>query len=218
MTLSPGAPVRDDEGVTSSGNSDPPEVELVFEADFGPVPDDAEIVAVPITGPDGEQLPEWSGHLVGHDRLADVVEGVSATLEQMRDHRREARARNTGAARETSLLPERVAQVVQGTQVDLGSVLALLASGLATPALELDESPPDTERGMAVYEGRLRMPGPLPRRRVVLRVYPTASANLTVLELLPRHPWVRQTRTYLRAGVPAITDLTDRIEAAVQGG
>ena len=109
---------------------------------------------------------------------------------------------------------KRIAQVVQATPVDATLVVELIRSNAARATLlALDADDPAVGRGDVVFPGRLRMRGRT-RRRVELRVYPTASGNLTVLELLPRRSWMPQTRRYLRAGVPAITELSDAIEEA----
>ena len=189
-----------------------PEVEVLFEGDAD------QIVDVPILGDAWKQEsdePEPS-HVVGNDRLGHVVSVVSDTVEAMREQRREEQMAAGGTS--TTMFPERQAQVIQATQVPLADVLALLAQGLTTPGLELDDTVPRTDDGIAVFPGRLRMKIlPLPRS-VELRVYPTASSNLTVLELQPERKWMPQTRRYLSAGVPRITELTDRIERAAASG
>ena len=189
-----------------------PEVEVLFEGDAD------QVVDVPILGDawrDDDAVGDPS-HVVGSDRLGHVVSIVSDTVETIREQRREEQmaAGTTG----TTMFPERQAQVIQATKVPLGDVLALLAQGLTTPGLDLDDTIPTADDGIAVFPGRLRMKIlPLPRV-VELRVYPTASSNLTVLELQPRRKWWPQMRRYLSAGVPRITELTDRIERAAAAG
>ncbi len=51
-------------------------------------------------------------------------------------------------------------------------------------------------------------------RRATLRAYPSRSANLTVLELVPTRPRLIHTRAFIRAGVPAIATLCSRINRA----
>lgn len=186
-----------------------PEVEILFEGDAD------RIVDVPILGDGWGDDAETVGsgpHVVGRDRLGDVVASVNETVAEMREQQLEAQ--QSGATTRTTIFPERTAQVVQATKVPLGDVLALLAQGLQGPGLSLTPEVADIEHGIAVVRGRLRMRVvPLPRT-VELRVYPTASANLTVLELLPLRRWMPQTRRYLAAGVPAITALTNRLETA----
>lgn len=121
----------------------------------------------------------------------------------------------------TALLPKRKAQVVQGTQLPLDQVLNLLTSPDFFPrrsAFRLrPESLHDTD-GEQVLTGTMRMAlGPL-RRQIQLRLYPTPSGNLTVLELLPKRRWMPQTRRFLRAGVPTITKLTDKLEQRAESG
>ncbi len=150
---------------------------------------------------------------MGSDRLAQVVTIVSDTVDQIREQRREEQmAAGTGGS--ATLFPERQAHVIQATQVPFPDVLALLAQGLATPRLRLDGTTPVADDGIAVFTGRLRMRIVPVRRRIELRVYPTQSSNLTVLELQPLRTWMPQTRRYLGTGVPTITDLTDRLERA----
>ena len=189
-----------------------PEVEVLFEGDAD------QVVDVPILG-DAWQPEDAVGdpsHVVGSDRLGHVVSIVSDTVETIREQRREEQMAAGGTS--TTMFPERQAQVIQATQVPLADVLALLAQGLTTPGLDLDDTVPTANDGIAVFPGKLRMKVlPLPRE-VELRVYPTASSNLTVLELQPRRKWMPQTRRYLSAGVPRITELTDRIERAAASG
>ena len=190
------------------------EVELVFEGDADAVVD------VPIVGrawlDDHPDHGEATSQVVGADRLAQVVTVVADTVEQVREQRRTERmAAGSGG---TTLFPERQARVIQATQVRFADVLAVLAQGVATPGLRLDSTVPTAQHGIAVFTGRLRMRSGPVARRVELRVYPTQSSNLTVLELQPQRTWMPQTRRYLRAGVPAITDLTDRIERAAAAG
>ena len=189
-----------------------PEVEVLFEGDAD------QVVDVPILG-DAWQPEDAVGdpsHVVGSDRLGQVVSIVSDTVETIREQRREEQMAAGGTS--TTMFPERQAQVIQATQVPLADVLALLAQGLTTPGLDLDDTVPTANDGIAVFPGKLRMKIlPLPRE-VELRVYPTASSNLTVLELQPRRKWMPQTRRYLSAGVPRITELTDRIERAAASG
>ena len=59
--------------------------------------------------------------------------------------------------------------------------------------------------------------GRLPRRSrsATLRAYPSRSANLTVLELVPRRRRLIHTGAFIRAGVPAIATLSCRINRVV---
>ena len=51
-------------------------------------------------------------------------------------------------------------------------------------------------------------------RPATLRAYPSPSANLTVLELVPRRSTLLHTRSFIRTGVPAIAALGSRINRA----
>ncbi len=187
------------------------EVQIVFEGDA-----DAYRGEAGVDDPDALVRPT---HVVGNDHLASLVTAVGDSVAELREQRRaDAMAGLSGGVLST-VLPERVAQIIQATQVPLDLVLALMADGIAGPdhgrALRLDSTiEPVVESGVATYRGRLTMTRPPTRRPVDLRIYPTASANLTVLELLPRRRWMPQTERYLSAGVPAVSELTDAIEAA----
>ncbi len=167
------------------------------------------------TGDGDEPTPT---RVVGNDRLAALVFAVSDNVAELRSQQRaESHAGASGGAI-ASVFPEKTAQVVQATQTPLDLVLALLADGVASDAsrrLTLDQATdPVIAEGVATFPGRLRLKQSPLRRSVDLRIYPTASHNLTVLELLPRRRWVPQTDRYMAVGVPAITELTDAIEAA----
>lgn len=184
-----------------------PQIKIVFEGE-------AESARPDFFTPD-DHTPDPTTHVVGNDRLATLVGAVSDTVDELRAQRLADAMAGSGRSLH-SLFPERVAQVIQATKVPLDLVLALLSDGIAgTTSLRLDDASPTVKDGIASFSGKLRIPGPIRSRPVDLRVYPTASANLTVLELLPRRRWIPQTERYLRAGVPAISGLTDVIEAAV---
>jgi hypothetical protein len=194
------------------------EVQIVFEGD-------ADVRAPDLGRPDSGDGDVHSGpgttHVVGNDRLATLVTTVGHSVTELREQRlNDAMAGLSGGVLST-VLPERVAQIIQATQTPLDLVLALLADGIADAshglALRLERTTePIIEAGVATYRGRLRMNRPPTRRPVELRIYPTASGNLTVVELLPRRRWMPQTKRYLTAGVPAVSELTDTLEAAAQ--
>ncbi len=83
------------------------------------------------------------------------------------------------------------------------------------PGLKVDiESLEVGEHGSSwdatVTWGRLRRR----TRPATLRAYPSRSANLTVLELVPMRSRLIHTRAFIRAGVPAIATLCSRINRA----
>jgi hypothetical protein len=183
-----------------------------FEARTDDALDDDIVHGQAIIGPGADAYAGDPGTVVGHDRLADVVTTFGATLDAIRASQGRAPRHNMPTGSGTN--QKRIAQVVQATPVEATRVIELIRSNAAqVPLLALAADDPAVGRGDVVFPGRLRMPGGT-RRRVELRIYPTASGNLTVLELLPRRSWMPQTRRYLRAGVPAITALSDAIEEA----
>lgn len=110
--------------------------------------------------------------------------------------------------------PDRHAQVVQATKVEPGRVGQHVSDrvGLVHNQLRID-STARTARGQFEADGQLYL-GLARWREVTLRIYPTPSANLTVIEMLPRRAWMPQTARYLAAGVPAVAELIRQIEAA----
>jgi len=54
------------------------------------------------------------------------------------------------------------------------------------------------------------------QRKATLRAYPSPSANLTVLELIPTSPRQLYTRAFVKAGVPAIATLGHRLTRATR--
>lgn len=110
--------------------------------------------------------------------------------------------------------PDRNAQVVQATRVTPHEAAGFLrsASSQLDDRLRVDSV---TERSQGQFEIQARLHVRRTGwRKVMLRIYPTPSGNLSVIEMLPRRAWMPQTERYLAAGVPAITSLTDLIEAA----
>ena len=156
-------------------------------------------------------------HTAGRDPIGDAIGSVAESVEQHRAQRAQAAAQYRGSSALANLISQRVAQVVQATKVEFPEVLELIQTEVrtATQLRILDHTPGSADKP-DIFDGYLRLRRPPTRRRIELRVYPSASGNLTVLELLPRRGWMPQTKRYLQAGVPAITDLTDRIEAAAQ--
>lgn len=110
--------------------------------------------------------------------------------------------------------PDRSAQVVQATNVTPQEAAAFLGS--ISEFKDQLRVVSVTERGPNEFEVRaqLRM-RPTGWRAVKLRIYPTPSGNLSVIEMLPQRSWMPQTERYLAAGVPAITALTDQMEASL---
>jgi len=189
---------------------DEPEVELLFEGDLN---------ARPVTPLDtealednGEAAPNF--HSVGADPLAKAVSSVADSLAAARTARSEAAA--IGMANQSSrfsdLLPERTAQVVQATRAPARHVIQVLRARVDgepfNDTLWLTGSTDTGRNDVGIFEGSLAMRWPSTRRRIELRVYPTSSGNLTVLELLPKRIWMPQTRRYLAAGIPAISAMT----------
>jgi hypothetical protein len=196
--------------VNMAQSKDPPrpEIQIVFEGD-------AEKARPDFFAQDGDK-PQPTSHVVGNDRLAALVGAVSDTVDELREQRLAVAMAGSGRSLH-GFFPERVAQVIQATKAPLDLVLALLSDGIAAEtALKLDDTRPTVKEGVASFSGKLRVPGPFGSRPVDLRVYPTASANLTVLELMPQRRWIPQTARYLRTGVPTVTRLTDLIEAGME--
>ena len=152
--------------------------------------------------------------IVQHETFGDdIVTQAVASVEDWIDRARETFAPPPveGTRSTNPLLPKRFAQVIQATHTPMADVLAALddRTGVWRDRLRIDgrlPSPKSTGRRETMYGARLRMPI-LGRRRVTLRVYPTPSTNLTVIEMLPKRRWMPQTRRYLHAGVPAVTTL-----------
>lgn len=174
--------------------------------------------AAPVAGAANEETaaPAPTFHDVGVDRLGAALGTVADSVAQARDRKAEAAvlAMAGPGNRFADLLPDRTAQVVQATPLPTGDVITMLeAGGSVSPTLTgLTKRAGSASERVAVFDGLLQLSRPSTRRRVELRIYPTASGNLTVLELLPRRVWMPQTRRYLAAGVPAITELTDHLE------
>ena len=161
-------------------------------------------------------------HDVGGDRLGAALGTVADSVAQARDRKAEAAvlAMAGPGSRFADLLPDRTAQVVQATPLGTSDVITMLeAGGSVSPTLTgLTKRAGSASERVAVFDGVLHLSRPSTRRRVELRIYPTASGNLTVLELLPRRVWMPQTKRYLAAGVPAITELTDDLERVARQG
>lgn len=97
----------------------------------------------------------------------------------------------------------------------LASTDAVLYQGIG--AISVDTSTVSAEAhasgiGRVSCSVRVRT-GSVMRRRASLRIRPSPSNNLTIIELVPtRAPWFR-TGAFLRAAVPAVRELGDRLRA-----
>lgn len=81
---------------------------------------------------------------------------------------------------------------------------------LPAAGLTVDPASLEVDRGGLRWRARLRT-GPLGRRRANLRLYPSPSRNLTVLELIPQSRRPFRTRSFVRWGVPAVGELAARL-------
>lgn len=157
---------------------------------------------------DPETLPE-----TGPDRVGRAMAEAGAAIAEAR--------RTTGYEHDglpsggTSLWwPDGTAQVVQATSIKPKAVAVFLASriGQANRYFRITSVVARTSSQFnANAQLRIRGTG---WRDVTLKIYPTPSANLTVIEMMPRRAWMPQTKRYLAAGVPAITELKEEVEAA----
>lgn len=91
------------------------------------------------------------------------------------------------------------------------------ASGVvldATPRLTVDPHSLRSERRDLVWDARIR---PLLRARdAKLRLYGSASANVTILTLTPTQPRRIASRWFIRAGVKAMTTVRDRLDGELR--
>jgi len=91
-----------------------------------------------------------------------------------------------------------------------GALFADPLPGLTVDVDSLEIGSHGSSWDATVTWGRLRRR----TRRAILRAYPSPSANLTVLELVPARSTAIRTRSFIRAGVPAIATLCSRINRA----
>ena len=105
-------------------------------------------------------------------------------------------------------------------KIDRGSATVQLASGqlasgqLASEQLARSDTKASSKGGRheVLLTATLFTVFPL-LRKVAVRVYPSASQNLTIIDVLPLRSVPGSTKWFIAAGVAAVTELTDRIEA-----
>lgn len=102
------------------------------------------------------------------------------------------------------------ADPIDSIQTALGS--AALQS--AAPRLQVDLGTLLARRNELRWTARLRT-APWHRRSAHLRIYGSPSANVTVLTLSPLRPHRVATRSFLRAGMRAMTVLRDHLDSEV---
>ena len=81
------------------------------------------------------------------------------------------------------------------------------------PRLQVDQGPRPSRATYPVWTVSLRT-GWVKRRAAQLQLSASPSFNVTVLELLPAAPRRTGTRSFLRAGLPAIEELARRLHAS----
>ncbi len=176
---------------------------------------------------------EWiDGVPVGSTEAASLdgstVQSHGHRLSERLDQRRQDRF-SVSVASDNSAISKPVAQIVQATRLSPTIVVNHLNRGTSTGRLfrrlaitrgtatvrvadgDRASGTPNAGRNEVAFEGHLWAVFP-PVRRVVVRVYPSASNNLTIIEVLPTRLWTGSTRWFIRAGVHAVTALTDEIE------
>ena len=151
----------------------------------------------------------------GSDRLAFVM---AEARDAITEPRRIAGYDNDGlpAGRNSLWWPDRTAQVVQVTNRRPAAVGELLIARIGETHGRLrilDVVVRSPTQFSAEAQLRLRGTG---WSGVTLTVFPTPSTNLTVIEMMPRRAWMPQTKRYLAAGIPAITDLRAELEADIE--
>ena len=156
--------------------------------------------------------------------LRDTGHRLGTAVEHARDFRASPGPRLGADAGNSDRLRRRGASEEVQAPVALRprTALQLASSGTVLDrdigAMSVDTSSVDAESG-AGGVGRLSWTvsvrtGHLTRRRASLRLRPSPSNNLTIIELIPkRAPWFR-TQAFVRAGVPAVRELGDRLRTA----
>lgn len=185
----------------------------------GPSP----IVSVVLVGDDGEELlarePPESADVI------EVLRGTGHWLSEHVDHVRDYRAhpgprlggavddaRRRGSSEEVqaplAIQPQRALRLASS-----GSLLARDIGALSVDTSSCRSEPSRYGIGRLSWTVSVRT-GHVMRRRASLRLRPSPSNKLTIIELVPeRARWFR-TDAFVRAGVPAVRELSDRLRVA----
>ena len=180
-------------------------------------------VSVVLVGDDGEELiahqPQTSP--VVREVVRDSGHWLSERVDHARDYRANPGPRLGGGAdqirrRGTSEEVQTPLALRPQEALRLASAGSLMAEDIG--AISVDTSTCRSERttqglGRLSWTVSVRT-GHVMRRRASLRLRPSPSNRLTIVELVPeRARWFR-TGAFVRAGVPAVRELCDRIRVA----
>ncbi len=172
------------------------------------------VVYVP--GPDGEPV-----ELPPPPTATETLRGISSRVGHHLEHLREFHAASGQRMGPSTDRPDRrgaCEEVLVPLLLDPARAAAAAADGslFSAPLGRLQVSPATLcadDRGLSWAAG-VRT-GWFTRRAATLRMYPSPSANVTVLELIPDRPRLLRTRAFVRAGVESMRELATRLSRTV---
>ena len=185
--------------------------------DPGAAPEPIEIWSL---GPDGQPIEELA--VPDGVDLADVAtQVVSAARASFRPHRPVRHLRPGGAAPAAPPRQGQRGEVVQPVMVRPDAAVERARSGaLLVPEirrLRVVTQHPDDSDGVVSWAVEVTH-WPIGRSDAVLRVGPTPSGNLTVVEILPAPiHWIRR-RTFERSGIRIALELSRRLWEGARSG
>ncbi len=173
-------------------------------------------IVVYVPGPDGEPV-ELAPPTTTADALRDLTSRVGHRLE----HVRELHAATGQRLGPTTDRPDRRGaseEVLVSLLIDPALAAEAVLDGrlFQDPLGRLDVVTGSIcvdDRGLSWSAG-VRT-GWFTRRAATLRLYPSPSANVTVLELIPDRPRLLRTRAFVRVGVDAMRELALRLTLGV---
>jgi hypothetical protein len=164
--------------------------------------DDGEPVAPPQpTETDAAEALSDIGHWLAHriDVARDVKAAPGPRLGPEVDQ-----TRRTGSAEEV-VAPVLIRPQVAVTAVRRGEVADDHVGGM-----RIQHDSIQTNGTSCTWQATLRT-GLFRERKATLRISPSPSGNVTVLQLVPRSPRRIRTRSFVEAGVPAIQELSEQL-------
>lgn len=165
-------------------------------------------------GPDGEPI-EPSPPLSAEEVLRNAYGSLAGAVDQVKDRRATPGFRPGGVGDR----PDRrgvLGEVITPVLVRPSLAAAMAVEGALfsppLPGMTVDDQSLDVSQRGLTWQVTLRT-GLVGRRQATLRIQPSPSANLTIIELIPNRPKRLRARAFVRAGINVIDQLSSRLRA-----
>lgn len=190
---------------------------MARRADRSDSTDDLRELVIWFPGPDGEPI-EPSPPLSTEEVLRTTYNALALAFDQVKDRRATPGFRPGGVGDRPDrrgVLGEVITPVL--VRPSLAATMAVEGALFSPPlpGMAVDDHSLDVSRRGLTWQVTLRT-GLTGRRQATLRIQPSPSANLTVIELIPNRPRRLSERAFVRAGIDVMDQLSSRLRARSQ--